>query len=139
MPEEIKPKTDAQKKCVALVSSMLAEIQHYSIRIGELGITYDDVVIAIFHIDDPYGKYLAVKLWKDDSDQWNGIKSGGAEPICFGLVDRHGLQEELDRQGFPVATTLKESDELTIVAVAFGSIIVFGVNPKLMDTRPGTN
>ena len=140
MPINFEDLREHQKKCVAMVNSLGPnKIAKYIDRISELGRTYRNTAIGVFHIDDEFGRYLAHKAVPNDTTDWDKIRAENKIPLCFGLVDRQLLQDELNARDLTVAKVLEDTDEVAIVGVGFGAVIVFGVEPTKLDNRPGGN
>lgn len=140
MPLNFDDLKDHQKKCVNMVNSLGSKISKYIDRIEELGRTYRNTAIGVFDIDDEFGRYLTIKATQtSNEEEWGKIRADNKIPLCFGLVDRQMLQEELNERGLTVAKVLEDTDEIAIVGVGFGTVIIFGVNPNKLDSRPGGN
>jgi hypothetical protein len=100
-----------QINCKNTLSTQLDRVAHFVRRIGERGLSTDEVVIVILNVDDPHGGPVADKI-----------------PFARGLAQRSGMQHAVDLIDTDVGKRLRAiQGKPAVVVMDHGVVEVFEV------------
>jgi len=98
-------------------------VAHFKKRFAEWDMTADKVVIALINpVDVPSNKVVRILI---PSYNWQLSRGQGQVPFTCGLFLREGIQEILDRIDEIAAARLRDTTDVVVVVIDFGTVEIF--------------
>lgn len=115
----------AKRSCRSTLDLNMDRVEHFKVRMTELGKTSDDVVIVVLNVDDIYGGQLAEVLMPGFN--WQEIRDQGEIPFARGLAEREGVQFMVKQFDYEAAAKSWNTAEATALVVDHGVAEVYSV------------